>query len=256
MDIAELIQFLNYSSTEGKYFVFFRDRPPKKGGPGLVVGRRSKLGFETIVSDYFPVSEQGWAKAWETLAGMDRQEFERCRSTVLRNSTRFKLHSDDLQRRLEIDQKTRKLLGGSIYLGGHSPHVQLNENSAYDLRFTDDSLTILNVGSLRTLSSFPYRTFTNFQITGPGEISVRTTDSELFFLNTRTEPGRLRIDLSAVLGRINEVLNPAASGERAEPDPSAASIINQLKDASSLLERGLITPVEFEQLKSRLLSGG
>ncbi|MEU7791242.1 SHOCT domain-containing protein [Amycolatopsis sp. NPDC049159] len=251
-----MIQFLNYSTTEGKYFVFFRDRPPKKGGPGLVVARRSKLGFETIVSDYFPVSEQGWVKAWETLAGIDQQEFERCRSNVMRNSTRFKLESDDLQRRLEIDQRTRKLLSASIYLGGHSPHAKLNKNSAYDLRFTDDSLTILNVGSLKTLSSFPYRTFANFQITGAGEISVRTTDSELFFLNTQTESGQLRIDLSPVLRRISEVLNSAAPAEQAEPGPSAASVIDQLKNASGLLERGLLTPAEFEQLKSRLLSGG
>jgi hypothetical protein len=87
-------------------------------------------------------------------------------------------------------------------------------------------------------------------------LSMRTTDSELFFLYTKTEPHQLRIDLSPALGRIREVLGSTRTNSHVNQSPDATSIINQLKDASNLLDRGLITRDEFERLKSQLLSGG
>ncbi len=310
VDLPELSRLLSYTDAGGKYFIFFRDRPPKKGGPGLVVARHSALGFESLVSEYFPPTGQGWRKAWETLAAMDVREFERCRKIVERNEAAYHHRRDDRQLRLEVDQNTRTLLSSTIFLGGYTPRAELEVKSPYDLRFTDDSLRVLNVGTLRVLGSLDYGDFTNIQITGPGEtqstnpfadsagkivgtairatqagindnilsaaeslisiglkaagtrsviktmLSVRTTDSELFFLNTRTEPGQLRIDLSPVLARIREVLGSARVDSQVNSRPDAAAIISQLTNASSLLDRGLITRAEFEQLKSQLLSGG
>lgn len=163
--------------------------------------------------------------------------------------------------------ENRKLLAATLFLGGHSPHAtpkdleqlplqhihETSNHRAGRVAQTGISDSILNTAeNLISVGLKAAGTRTTIKTV----LSVRTTDSELFFLNTQTEPGQLRIDLSPVLGRIREVLGSAASGKQAEPGLSAASIINQLKDASSLLERGLITPAEFEQLKSRLLSGG
>jgi hypothetical protein len=82
---------------------------------------------------------------------------------------------------------------------------------------------------------------------------AQTTDSELFFLYTRTDPEQLRIDLSPVLGRIREAVSSLKVDRPSDNSPDATSIIAQLKDASMLLDRGLITQAEFEWLKSRLL---
>lgn len=86
-------------------------------------------------------------------------------------------------------------------------------------------------------------------------LAVRTTDSELFFLYTVTEPGQLRIDLSPVLGRIREVLSSARVDNISEESPDVASIIERLGDAAKLLDRGLISREEFDRLKSQLLPG-
>jgi hypothetical protein len=84
---------------------------------------------------------------------------------------------------------------------------------------------------------------------------VRTADSELFFLDAGREPDQLRIDLSPALGRIREVLRSNVVAGRDGQGIEAASIISQLKDASELLARDLITRDEFDQLKARLIDG-
>jgi putative oligomerization/nucleic acid binding protein len=85
---------------------------------------------------------------------------------------------------------------------------------------------------------------------------AQTTDSELFFLYTKTTPDQLRIDLSPTLGRIRKTLASARINRQSEDGPDATSIVKQLMDASLLLDRGLITRDEFEQLKAQLLSSG
>lgn len=82
---------------------------------------------------------------------------------------------------------------------------------------------------------------------------IQATGSELFFLNTRTEPSQLRIDLSRPLGEIRSVLSSSADDEKVSQDPKASLAINELYKAASLLDRGLITREDFNQLKSRLI---
>jgi hypothetical protein len=84
---------------------------------------------------------------------------------------------------------------------------------------------------------------------------IRTGDSELFFLNTRSEPDQLRIDLSPAVGRIRELLQSSVVTGPGSQNLDASSVISQLKDASELLARDLITRDEFDQLKSRLIDG-
>jgi hypothetical protein len=127
----------------------------------------------------------------------------------------------------------KKFIGSAI----NSPQLGINENI---INAADGAISIgLNaLGTSRNIRSF---------------LSVQTTDSELSFLNTRTEPEQLRIDLSPAFGRIREILGSARADSESSPD--ASSIIAQLKDASTLLDRGLITRAEFEWLKSRVLPG-
>jgi hypothetical protein len=87
-------------------------------------------------------------------------------------------------------------------------------------------------------------------------VYVQTRNSELFFLNTEVEPDQLRIDLSHALGRIREVLSSASPSLRSDNAGDTASVIAQLKHLADLLDRGVITRDEFNQLKSELLNSG
>lgn len=81
---------------------------------------------------------------------------------------------------------------------------------------------------------------------------MQTSDSEFFFLNTKTDPAQLRIDLSRPLREIRSMKNsPTKDGYNFE----TSTIIGELYKAASLLESGLITRDEFDELKSRLISG-
>jgi hypothetical protein len=84
---------------------------------------------------------------------------------------------------------------------------------------------------------------------------VKTADSELFFLDSRTEPFQLRIDLSPVYSRIEEVGNSTSVDRHDDRSRSSDSLTSQLEKAEDLLKRGVITRADFEQLKYRILFG-
>lgn len=83
---------------------------------------------------------------------------------------------------------------------------------------------------------------------------IQTVDSELFFLSAETEPDQLRINLSRGLGRIREVLGSTAVDQQAKQNKDFSSAISELDKAVALLDRGLLTREEFQQLKSRLIA--
>jgi hypothetical protein len=81
-------------------------------------------------------------------------------------------------------------------------------------------------------------------------IRVRAAACELFLLWTQTPPEQLRIELSQPLGAIR-----AARAAAAVSPASTASVVTELAKAAELLQAGLLTREEFDQLKARLLNG-
>ena len=51
-----------------RYGIGWRRWPDKKGGPGFVVARLGALGPVKML-ERFPLTEDGWARAWRALAG-------------------------------------------------------------------------------------------------------------------------------------------------------------------------------------------
>jgi hypothetical protein len=295
--IPDLRQLLRRDDVSASHYVAYRDRPAYKGEPGLVVARMSKFGFEKIISDYFPPTEEGWSNAWKILAATDSEDFERFREIIKRDEKKYQERAEQYKLRQELDQNTRTLLGDSIFLGGHLPSRSLIIQSAYDVRFMDDSLQVLNVGTLQTLMSLSYDRLTGIQIAGPGStestspfvdsagrivgsalratqsgvnenilnatenlismalrkaaarrsiktvLVVKTTDSELFFLDSKTEPFQLRIDLSPAYGRIEKVDNSTSVDRHDDRSRSSDSLTSQLGKAEDLLNRGVITQI-------------
>jgi hypothetical protein len=83
-------------------------------------------------------------------------------------------------------------------------------------------------------------------------VRLRGRNAEFYFMNTEKRPDALRIELSEPLRAIGR----AGAAKPDAPDASAASesVPDQLSKLASLLQQGLITREEFDQLKARLIA--
>ncbi|SRR5712691_2696024 len=83
-------------------------------------------------------------------------------------------------------------------------------------------------------------------------VRVQATHAELYLLYKKKEPQALRIELPPVLGAIRE----AHAAMREPPEHAGqASPLDELARLVALLDRGLLTRAEFDQLKAKLISG-
>jgi len=82
-------------------------------------------------------------------------------------------------------------------------------------------------------------------------LRVQGTNCELFLLNTRLTPDRLRMDLSRPLSVIRAA-RPAViqDGTAARP----ASLVDELAKLADMLDKGLLSRQQFDLMKARLLA--
>ena len=103
----------------------------RSAGPGFVVVRMARLGGIKVLSR-FPLTPDGWESAWHTLAGLDADAATAISATLAARAE---------QRRLaELDSGSVRLR--SMTYDGGSGGAPLTPGQAYDLRFSDDRLTI------------------------------------------------------------------------------------------------------------------
>jgi hypothetical protein len=86
-------------------------------------------------------------------------------------------------------------------------------------------------------------------------VQIQTADSELFFLHTILPPDELRIHLARGIGAVREARELAAALDDTDQGTDAASVVTELSRLAGLLDSGLLTRPEFDQLKARLLAG-
>jgi hypothetical protein len=84
-------------------------------------------------------------------------------------------------------------------------------------------------------------------------VRLRVPRGDLYFLDSATVPGALRIQLARPLGEIRQAR--AAKADSAGHASIAAGMVAELKELGSMLEAGLITREEFDRLKTKLLAG-
>lgn len=83
-------------------------------------------------------------------------------------------------------------------------------------------------------------------------VHLATPVGELFLRYDQQTPEALRRALSPVLAKLRD----DEPRDLSQGDASAAHVVDQLDKVADLLNRGVITPVEFAQLKADLLSEG
>jgi hypothetical protein len=299
----------------GRFTIGWQHWPDEKGGPGFVTYQRTRLASLKIVERY-PLTPEGWRKAWQSLMDLDSENAERVRRVLAQRAEADSRSSELEEDRIELEELRRELeesalarLARVVFLGGYMPGADLEARLEYDLLFLKDRMGIFEPANLRSVGEVPYIGVADMQVGGPGLVRsvdplagvaediagaavriarpslnanllaavdkmisatvnaagtrtkiktvlfVQATDAELFFLHTRTEPEQLRIELSPALGRIRETLSASQISRQSRPVSGDVSVVDELSRAATLLDRGLLTRDEFDQLKNRLIKG-
>ena len=264
-------------------------RLQKKGGPAFVIVKRTAVGT-LKVTDHFPLTEVGWAQAWRAFISQNPSAAEKVLARLKERERELELDQRSGRPELaELDARTLVRLPQVALLGGYAPGARITTGQHYDARFLQDRLALYAPDDWNVLAEAPYAEIEDVEIGGPGlvktgggftgsgsgavgalegaavaavlnALTTRTTittvvrvqaaNCELFLLWTKATPEQLRIELSHPLGAIRAIRTAAAH------TPSGpASPVAELSKLAGMLQAGLLTREEFEQLKANFLHG-
>jgi hypothetical protein len=282
------------SPTIGWHF-----RPGSKGGPAFVIMRRSALGSLKVVES-FPLTQDGWDCAWQSLVGKNPaaapQVLARLQAREA-DAARLRASEVDSRKVSELDARALVSLREMAYLGGYVQGPAI-AGQRYDVRFFEDRLVMFACRRAEVLAEVPYSQVEDVEIGGPGLVkrgggftgsaftgsgqgvigaaegiaiaavlnalttrtSVKTivriqgTACELFLLHTTLTPEQVRIQISHPLGAIRAVrATKPTEGIQSGAPTNSGSPVEELSKLADMLEKGLLTREEFDQMKARVL---
>jgi hypothetical protein len=102
--------------TAGKYFIGWLPRSASEGGTAFAIVRCSVLG-QLKALECFPLTEHGWAQAWQALVRIDRDAAEKARP-VLAEQARQTQDNAELD---ELSAATIGYVADVVFLGGYAP---------------------------------------------------------------------------------------------------------------------------------------
>ncbi len=275
------------SLTIGWYFARQAD-----SGPAYVILRRGALGSLKVVES-FPLTEDGWAKAWQSLAKQNPGAVSKVLATLAARQADAARLSRESREANELDARTLASLRAVAYLGGYVPATGIFAGQQYDVRFLEDRLLVVPCRHADVLAEVPYSEIEDVEIGGPGLVStgggfvgggfgvqgaaegmaiaavlnalttrtsiktivrIQGTRCELFLLHTKATPAQLRIELSRPLAAIRSAKVPPAAGMSQHPvTATPPSPVEELAKLADMLEKGLLTREEFELMKAKVV---
>jgi len=132
----------------------------RKAGPSFVVARLSRL--ENIkVTERFPLTEQGWADAWQVLSGRDARATAEVAAQLAAREGRERTSSAFAALGAESLCYLRRV----TYTGG-SGATRLAKGSGYDVRFLGDRLMVCPPGVVEPIIEVPYTDVETVEVTG------------------------------------------------------------------------------------------
>jgi hypothetical protein len=240
------------------------------------------------ILERFPLTPEGWAQAWDALVKLDANSAQKARLELAERQRRdAELGYTKPAELAELDDRTLVRLPQVALLGGYAPDVPIAIGEQYDARFLEDRLALYRSADWNILAELPYGQIEDVEIGGPGlvksgggfigggfgavgalegmavaavlnALTTRTTITtilrvqastcELFLLWTKSAPAQLRIELSRPLGAIR-----AARAAIDQTPARPASPVAELSKLADLLQAGLLTREEFNELKAKLL---
>ncbi len=263
-----------------------------KGGPAFVIIRRGALGSLKVV-ERFPLTENGWVSAWQSLVTQNPAAAPKVLARLrARDADAVKL-SPDSRELNELDARSLASLREVAYLGGYVPAAAIFAGERYDVRFLGDRLVVVPCRQAEVLADVPYSEVEDVEIGGPGLVrtgggfvgggfgargaiegmaiaavlnglttrtSIKTVvriqgaACELFLLHTKATPEQLRIELSRPLGAIRSArATEVPAGSLQHVAATSASPVEELTKLAAMLESGLLTHEEFDLMKAKLL---
>jgi hypothetical protein len=251
------------------------------------------------VLERFPLTEAGWATAWQALAQQDPDAAGKIRVRL----TEREREQQELDQRFgatpelaELESRSVAYLRPVVLLGGYAPDTaRIVIGESYDVRFLEDRLAIYPARSWEARTEVPYSEVEDVEIGGPGLVTsgggfagggfgavgalegmaiasvlnalttrtsittiirIQGTGCEFFLLYRQSTPEQLRIMMSRALGAIRAARAASAESTMAKiPPPRPTSPVGELAKLAEMLQVGLITREEFDQLKANLLRG-
>jgi hypothetical protein len=267
----------NVLFADGRYTIGWLGRPEKKGAPVFVTVRQGMFDGRKIVERY-PMTDDGWSRAWRAFVRLDPATAEKVLAVLARRAERDRHRAA----RRELDARSLSCLQKAVFIGGHVTGTELAAGQPYELRFLQDRLSVFATNGVDAMAEFPYTAVETVEVDGPGRVDrwstgeqtlitaafgltgalvafsgmrvktfvrVQTADGELFFLHTTLLPEDLRILLSRGISAIRETRASLANAG------DAGSLVDELTRLAALLDKGLLTRDEFDQVKARLIAG-
>lgn len=253
----------------------------RKHGPSFVVVRLSATG--TRIIDRFPLTDDGWSAAWHALARIDGDAADAVAAALAAARAAKRARSEIHQ----LDADSACCMPGVVFLGGYLAGAELAAGQTYDLRFLADRLAVFPCRRVDVLVDIPYGDVELIDIGGPGLVKkwsprqqagitwllglpgavlatsqtkiqtvvrIHAADCELFFLNTEIQADGLRIALSGPLRDIREAQSLRTAGSEPPAPRITEPVTDQLSRLASMLDTGLLTRDEFDQLKAKLIA--
>ena len=145
-------------------------RSAAKGGPSFVILRRTGLGGLKVV-ERFPLTEHGWARAWQSLVTQNPagapQVLARLRVREA-DAARLRSSALDSGERFRLDAGAIAILRNLAYLGGYVPESPITAGERCDVRFVEDRLVVFAAHRADVLAEISYSQVEDVEIGGPG----------------------------------------------------------------------------------------
>ena len=271
----------NVLFADGRYTIGWLGRPEKKGGPVFVTVRQGMFDSRKIVKRY-PMTDDGWSKAWRAFVRLDPATAEKVLAVLARRAEKERF----LAARRELGARSLAFLSPVVFVGGHVSGTELAAGQRYELRFLADRLSVFAQDGVEALAGFAFTALEAVEVDGPGRVDrwstgqqalvmdafglagalaaysgmriktfvrIQTPDGELFFLHTSMLPEDVRILLSRGISAVREARASLAGPAEGDRPPSATSLVDELTRLAGLLDGGLLTREEFDHLKARLI---
>jgi hypothetical protein len=265
----------------------------RKGGPVFALVTRNLVGSYKL-RETFPLTEAGWAEAWDLLARLSPERAAEARQVLAQRAAADRARQEEAGETPELvalDVESLAPVRGVTLLGGYAPDVDMLVGHQYDIRFREERLAVYRHRRPAPVIELPYAGIEAVDIGGPGlvasggrfqgqafgalvalegltvatvlnSLTVRTAIKTVIRVQATTAELFLLYtrqtpqDLRIYLSRpLAEIRAARAAGLGPATGAAGAAQVENLARLAALLESGLLTRAEFDTLKANLLQG-
>lgn len=253
-----------------RYAIGWQRFAADKGGPAYVTARRGILGGRRVLERY-PLTDDGWARAWAAFARRDPATAEKTRAVLA--TRRAARRADGML----------AVLAGLVLTATDPPADGFAVGQAYDLWFGEDGLQITPSGSAEATAEYRYADVVAVRLTGfervltasktqqfiqftltkgmsiedlkqdRTHLQVEASDRMLgFWYAGALSPAHFRRWLEPVNHAIRQA-SVSAAADKAER--RTEWFVGELSRLAERLEHGTLYRSDFELLKARITGG-